>query len=207
MNDLVTKERPILFSGPMVRALLDGRKTQTRRVVKPQPTTPYNFPSNEKGSLAWFWHHDMEYDRWTRRMNRYGLPGDRLWVQEEHVIHGREFNLFDVSCLGERRCVKVADDELQKYKQRKIQETPRYMRARFMYRSFSRITLEITGVRVERLQDISEADAMAEGAPSGPAPEFSAQECFKALWQTINGKDSWDANPWVWVVGFKVLSK
>lgn len=232
------KERPILFSAPMVRAILDGKKTQTRRTVQPQPavhTSSVEFNTAEQAFVPWdnrCAHSGVSYQRNGAPIKcRYGRPGDRLWVQEEHVIHGYAFNLFDVSCSGDRRCVKVSDAELEKYKQRKIQKTPRLMRARFMYRSFSRITLEITGVRCERLHDISEPDAAAEGvernehmdgswsAEDGYLPYCShypdgcecfpatARDSFKGLWLKINGEKSWKANPWVWVVEFKRIAK
>lgn len=190
-------DRPILFSAPMVRALLAGTKTQTRRIIK----CPAYYQIEEKDDgKPWPWMYDGERDRDHFLPCPYGTPGDRLWVREAW------------------RAVWSSDDE-----------PPRVFNAgyRFWYeadsphqdgfgklrpsihmpRCASRITLEITDVRVERLQDISEADAMAEGAEpilvppdGGSAPHV---EGYRVLWESINGPGSWDANPWVWALSFK----
>jgi len=182
------KERPILFSGPMVRAILEGRKTQTRRVVKPQPGCD---PRDDE-------HLDMG-------RCPYGQPGDRLWVRE--AWHTDERDL-------EYARAKHEDA---------MSDSPIYYRADpendnagctwrpsiHMPRWASRITLEITRVRVERLQEISEKDAIAEGADPYLHPVHPGREGlrhvdgFRSLWESINGPGSWDANPWVWVIEFK----
>lgn len=225
------KERPILFSAPMVRALLAGTKTQTRRRVKPQPPMLQHAATFTSFSIGG---HDYRCP--------YGQPGDRLWVQEEHTVIRGGFYICTVryEADGEVAKCELTDRELALFRARKYPFAQ--CRARFMYRSFSRLVLELTGVRVERLNDITEAGAKAEGVffkdygrqcghhgrwqPVGdcPAPEHthpqlpgwqwretaSHTECldtargaFANLWNHVNGSGSWDANPWVWVLGFK----
>jgi hypothetical protein len=185
--------RPILMSAPMVRAILAGNKTQTRRVVK------YAAPDliDEDGWPL----RDMSADGAgeVRSACPYGQPGDRLWVRETWGEFRREPG----------RPIYRADDPLA------LGSSNPWKPSIHMPRCYSRITLEITGVRVERLQDISEADAKAEGAPC--VDEVSGHEVlfpqhskagtyrlgYRALWEQINGPGSWDANPWVWVVCFK----
>lgn len=194
------KERPILFSGEMVRAILDGRKTMTRRIVKPQPVYPEAYEPCRSvlhgDEILWFIKHAPEaFNRWRCP---FGGIGDRLWVRETWGTDGVHSNIIyaaDLSTVGQKIL----------YKRSPL----------FMSRSMSRITLEITNIRVERLQDISEADAEAEGlqyphadedqdgAPDA-AQSRSYRQSFKDLWQEINGKRaSWELNPWVWVIEFK----
>ena len=189
-------ERPILFSAPMVRAILAGTKTQTRRAVKgmalewlrPDGFTPEFTAAPENGLCP------------------YGQPGDRLWVREtfaEGIHQMAEVNhwAYAADLFGEQQ--RLGD---------------RWKPSIHMPRVASRITLEITGVRVERLQAISQEDARAEGVHrnvdglwSGGAWKHIAQpnrysdpcNAFCDLWASINGGESWDANPWVWVVEFK----
>lgn len=207
------KERPILFSGPMVRAILNGTKTQTRRVVKcpvwtggvdvierPRHTHVY-------GTVA------------TPIPCPYGLPGDRLWVRETWT-----------EVAGPCR-----DEDPEEFRRQRVGVVYRadspsdildgtWKPSIHMPRWASRLTLEVTGVRVERLQDISEADALAEGVQKdwfndgGESPGrylyFTAQtlegcghdsgvKAYRELWESINGPGSWEANPWVWVVKFR----
>ena len=208
------KERAILFSAPMVRAILAGTKTQTRRVVKLPHMNPLGqweptrFGGLDGGQLrdgstipeqGGIWH--------TRTGDHlgcpYGQPGDRLWLRESFQTH--------IGPFGESLiyAYKATDDE----------RLGPWRSPIHMPRQASRITLEVTGVRVERLQDISEKDAIAEGIePTMPNPghwnwkDYLAEGCqthavlsYKTLWESINGPGSWDANPWVWVVEFKVL--
>ena len=218
-------ERPILFSAPMVRALLAGTKTQTRRVVKMK--SHHQIEQRDDGS-DWPWMYDGDHDSDWWMPCPYGQPGDRLWVREtwqavsgndraRHIMtHPRP----DRGWL-EYAATPRADEPA--YKWRPSIHMPRWA---------SRITLEVTGVRVERLQDISEADALAEGisrlAPPAPPHEWSglnrftlngmgsgfcagsvswnsptAEALYLRLWEDINGPGSWEANPWVWVVEFK----
>jgi hypothetical protein len=202
------KERPILFSGSMVRAILEGRKWQTRRVVK--------------GAAGSFWDHKgwrpvvtcgriLEWETTNSRGARgvfgagaprpscpYGAPGDRLWVRETWAP------LVGGPCEpGNPVMYKATEPEADKWTWRP---------SIFMPRWASRITLEVTGVRVERLQEISRQDAKAEGLWPSPhnglemvngRPYGNAQLAFRALWESINGQGSWDANPWVWVIEFQ----
>jgi hypothetical protein len=238
------KTRPILFSGAMVRAILDGSKTQTRRFVKPQPAP--NAPHD--GGTTWTFrpkdglhvpYGTVGHLTVRERMGLpcpYGVPGDRLWVRETWGYRGALWS-------SERPDVQEYDIAYQADDQRKrytfASEPPglpkcptqgpdesteefyadtltRYWRSWrpsiHMPRWASRLTLEVTGVRVERLHDISEEDAMAEGAAvSNGHPELGAligagpshREGFAQLWRDINGVESWTANPWVWVVKFR----
>ncbi|PUE09033.1 hypothetical protein B9Z51_08875 [Limnohabitans sp. T6-5] len=224
------KERPILFSGPMVRALLCGTKTETRRVVKPQP---YIDPH---GNFCWNgWNYGQDFSgphiqaiasplpssRTGRVLCPYGKPGDRLWVRETFAdLRGTGIEHRPDPSGPLKRFAFAADhppgsngDEARK------EFGVKWKPSIHMPRAASRITLEITGVRVERLIDISEADAKAEGVTRTPYPDhflgpgLTPQEShvhrnlFAGLWKSINGADSWAANPWVWVVEFKRLEQ
>ncbi len=210
-------EKPILFSAPMVRALLAGTKTQTRRVVKPQfakEAAPVEMPATDPiggwvvGGHSGIWWCDAAANPDEAMRCPYGQPGDRLWVREAFAGSiAYERHGYPLKEWG-NKIWYIADGE-----PRSGQWTlPRP--SIHMPRALSRITLEVTGVRVERLQDISEADAQAEGAPS--ADLASGRECifphqgtyrwgFRLLWEQINGPGSWGANPWVWVVEFRRL--
>lgn len=195
------KERPILFSAPMVRAILAGTKTQTRRIVKPQPPDvvqsvyrPFpGEPNNWQGYGAGLIH-------WYGRCP-YGVPSDQLYVKEAWHTSG-EYN--------RRKPSELPDDAPIEYLEASDYGnyflTGRYRHARFMMRWMSRITLDITAVHVERLQDISEEDARAEGvkrhAP-GCVADVAYRAPYRTLWESINGRGSWYANPWVWVICFR----
>lgn len=191
-------DRPILFSAPMVRAILDGRKTQTRRVVKPQPV------DRGGGSLSISYaagkmNHMGPAGFMLEKLAQYGCPygktGDLLWVRESFAKDCDGY-VYKATCPWWDGLVK---------KKPSIH----------MPRSASRITLEITDVRVERLQDISDEDALEEGVTetefyenaerkvSAGAPWPAERLAFADLWQSINGTESWAANPWVWVISFK----
>jgi hypothetical protein len=196
MEAIKVRERPILFSGPMVRAILAGRKTQTRRVVKPQPRGDGITTINE--APGWW---DVAilpggFDNGgcmpiAEIKCPYGQPGDRLWVRETFAP-----NYFDTGGTAYRAEWRQYIDG--------ICGEPAWKPSTHMPRRFSRITLEITDVRVERLQEISEADAIAEGAqcPGVPA-SLTDRGAFAKLWNKINGPFAWDDNPWVWVVAFR----
>jgi hypothetical protein len=206
------KERPILFSGPMVRAILDGTKTQTRRVVMPSPEqdqllqvvvgssglhyvmdqTPIAYP-------------EIRRIRWDCP---YGQPGDQLWVRETFAdLNGTGIEHRPDPAGPLKRYAFASDhppgshgDEARK--EFGVKWTPSI----HMPRGASRISLEITGVRVERLQDIGRGDAEAEGW--NPATDVcSPLVWYVALWESLNGPGSWSANPWVWVLDFKNISK
>jgi hypothetical protein len=221
------KERPIIFSGEMVRAILDGRKTQTRRVINPA-----------------MWHLVEEVLRvngfWTfevmegQIISRYGYPSDRLWVKETHV-----FEKYEDEPVNNRPIFYHKGDDTE-YDEpywlcphyRATDPTPeldyseldgddgepkcKWRSSRFMPKWASRIKLEIINVRVERLQEISESDAEAEGIHLLGLPEKERYNhprkhivAFKELWNLFNAKRGceWDANPWVWVIEFKRIKK
>ena len=211
-----TKERPILFSGPMVRAILDGMKTQTRRALKVQPPKcdgrwSFIASSTEKGETGKFRYSwlDANGSAFTSRGREsglsyrcpYGSVGDRLWVREAWAV------VPHVSDNGPKH--KAKGDGTGATWRADWQGNPSGFKWRpsiHMPRWASRITLEITGVRVERLQDISNADALAEGVSVLPGHEDFLDEAiqgFEEIWNRINGPGSWDANPWVWVVEFR----
>lgn len=206
-------ERPILFSGPMVRALLDGTKTQTRRILK---SNCQEIGERDDGS-PWPWseHPDTSADHW--HACPYGQPGDRLWVREtfldtfgtgvEHRDQGGNLQryAFAADCLPG----SYGDEARKAY-------GLKWKPSIHMPRAASRILLEITGVRVERLQAIGEADARAEGVTIEDrhtvgycTGEFlpPSIRAYRDLWESINGAGSWDANPWVWVVEFRRVER
>ncbi len=222
------KERQILFSGPMVRALLrdENPKTHTRRMVNPQPEHP-GFASPSRRMLAT----DDEGDELYLHSATlgcaircpYGPVGDRLWGRETFFAYGRwetrfsakkgrdEWHFIDMTLECGRAYQYAADAPDVPLADNRGGVLPGWWRrpAIFMPRAASRITLEVTGVRIERLQDISEADAVAEGTFPGEY-EFdngegteTAIESYRCLWNSINGAESWGANPWIWVVEFK----
>lgn len=218
------RERPILFSAPMVRAILDGRKTQTRRIA----TKPVRHP--DLGNLytpgALVLEHEPQHV--IERACPHGRPGDQLWVRETFFAYGRwatrfspkkgrdEWHFIDMTSECDRAYQYAADNPDVPLSSGH-RPTPGWFRrpAIHMPRQVSRILLEITDVRVERLQDISEADAEAEGArcadeATGREVLFpSAAKCgsyrlhFRDIFEQINGPCSWYAKPWVWVIEFK----
>ncbi len=194
-------ERPILFSTPMVQAIMDERKTQTRRIVKPQgKATCFDVAMLKDGGERWPRNLDAD-ERFLSYMKcPYGGIGDVLWVRETWFDAGHYF-------------IYKADPTDNGFKWRP---------SIFMPKEACRIKLRITGVRVERLQGISEEDAKAEGC--GRAIEWmhdgkielieddhifydkaSHVTAYKSLWESINSKGSWDKNPWVWVIEFERL--
>ncbi len=195
------RERPILFSAPMVRALLAGTKTQTRRIVKSR-------------DLEWMDVHQGLREPDNAERCPYGQPGgDRLYVREAWAAPHAYDHLPPRLIPQDARIHYAATEDRGGLLWRPSIHMPRWA---------SRITLEVTGVRVERLQEISEADAKAEGADcltwSGiegtaadlidwPLKEVAHphRNGFAILWESINGPESWNANPWVWVVSFRRL--
>jgi hypothetical protein len=240
------KERPILFSSPMIRALLDGRKSQTRRLVKPGPSQKWLTPRifgevrrwAQDGTHPDWWKmavgqpttlihcgHEMDGGHIGSIRCPHGAPGDRLWVREAWNL-GRAL----------RNCEGTIDDEMD-WPGPIPKDDPRGKRllddwclgyaadggegkwrpSIHMPRWASRLTLEITAVRVERLQDISHEDVLAEGvapedilASEGARAEGTIRDLYRrgfaSLWSSIHGPGSWEANPWAWVVEFKRLS-
>ncbi|WP_396615482.1 hypothetical protein ACHZ97_14500 [Lysobacter soli] len=198
------RERPILFSAPMVRAILDGRKTQTRRVVKPFPDLV-----TDDGVPARFTPRDAELGRLGAVITcPHGQPGDRLWVRETwaHVPStayrcSTGVQQIDDPTSPGMAAVYAADWE---------RSAPgRWRPSIHMPRWACRLLLEVTAVRAERLQDISDDDARSEGCVGGhgsiPGYGYSATagEHFAHVWRELYGDDSWTANPWVWVIDFK----
>lgn len=206
------KERPILFSGPMVRAILDGRKTQTRRVIKPQPDFIRKSPFVPGG---------LEDDHGYGIKIKYE-PGDRLWVRETWAAispdDSEDHSIDD--CTIEYRA--DTDNPLPNNWPLEDKDDPacgRWRPSIHLPRRFSRIALEITGVRVERVQDISEADALAEGiikaTKDGNLYKYGLEnwpwrdwhlnyfDAWNQLWESVHGPDAWQKNQWCWVVEFK----
>lgn len=239
-------ERPILFSGPMVRALLAGRKTQTRRVLKRQPqrhyweciegyelrSTPTNLVTVD-GKVAVQFHHRIplnsheDVEPWN--VCPYGQPGDRLWVREAFLFP-KSLDDLSPAEVGDKALdagysapwcptqyevdgARRTAQEWASFMTPPTEAVPGRLRASMhMPRWASRITLEITEVRVERLQSISEADAIDEGLQSTdggawlPGPCDHPEWAYHLLWDQINGEGSWAANPWVWAVSFHLVA-
>ncbi|MBB3142787.1 hypothetical protein [Halomonas organivorans] len=229
------KERPILFNDEMVRTLLDGRKTQARRLLKPQPgTTPDDYP----GAPGHWWpcnavhsmvHVERElqnkaggWEGFAGTVCPFGQPGDRLWVREAHG--------YEIRSVGGTPHEQIAyraskPNAVSCYDCNGVEQPMKWRPSIHMPRWACRLLLEVTAVRVERLQDISRFDACREGiyaedhdwresefylpnvayrsSPSAGVRYSSARHAFEELWASINGPDSWAANPWVWVVEFR----
>lgn len=234
------KERPILFSAPMVRALLDGRKTQTRRVVKqlmrdegrafifrdgrvwasmlPSELAPLdeNPPRSVFGGEVIFDGNGQCFTpvvvgkgpkgEGNRLECPYGQPGDRLWVKENWWAVeltgcgiGKPFLVFDDEIVGKEPMPAV---------ERPLVHVRRYGRKSpiHMPKKYARIFLEIIDVRVERLNEINEADAEAEGPTPKWFGDFGVEKwtsAYRNLWIDINGHGSWEVNPWVWALTFR----
>ncbi|HCT3928055.1 TPA: hypothetical protein OTT35_001198 [Citrobacter koseri] len=206
-------ERGMIFNAEMVRAILDGRKTQTRRIMENQPAgdgpdTPALI-RNVDGGFQWYGH----YGESSIFNCPFGAVGDRLWVRET-------FRLFDssVECSCEDHCSCSCYHGKPLYRANGDDTECRWTPSIHMPRWASRITLEITSVRVERLNDISQEDALAEGMElTGWEPTYSDPDSggevwtpydnFAELWQSIYGVGSWLSNPWVWVIEFKRIEE
>lgn len=206
---IMTKQRPIIFNTEMVRAILDGRKTQTRRPVNPALVQSERLPLETSKGIFKFWCSDEV-------SSPFGLVGDQLWVRETFCIgkyeaedkspeYGGE-ELYISQCFGDNDVI---------YKQHAVDIGCNLLEATWkpsihMPRSAARIILEVTDVRVERLNDISEQDAINEGCDYPEIPgmgwKFKAAFNFKFLWKKIYGEQSLKLNPWVWVIEFKVIS-
>lgn len=202
------KARPILFSAPMVRAILSGAKTQTRRVVRP----PGKF-TNKPGDVMlpmtvkakWInayghsrgWRMSAgSFNMWSDPFEcPYGAPGDHLWVRESWAANATLNKRKPVDLRGEKIYYRATYSNDSHFAWRPSIHMPRWA---------SRITLEVLSVRVERLQEITEADAKAEGiVASSVGGELNHRGRFHDLWDSINGKrHPWSSNPWVWVVSF-----
>ncbi|MDX7275307.1 morphogenetic protein [Serratia marcescens] len=188
------KERPVIFNGEMVHAILDGRKTQTRRVINPQPTLSERTGFNWNGAAYGI---GSTYRDTVRNFANcfkvcpFGQVGDRLWVRETWAPESIDAE--DGSYSPDYRATANGQPL-----------DGRWTPSIHMPRWASRILLEITGVRVERLNDISDGDAIREGCS---AADMKSGDCvsdvFARLWSSIYGEESWRANPWVWVIEFR----
>lgn len=201
-----SKERPILFNAEMVQAILSGRKTQTRRIMG-------NQPAGQDLETVHVRHNDDFNFQWYGNLGESGYfpcplgkPGDQLWVRETWNKHGGLLTYrADHDWIEEMRKATVCP--------------AKWVPSIHMPRWASRINLLITGVRVERLNDISDADAMSEGIDADRLAESqdhydciadhnmtgrpTAKGYFSSLWQSIYGEENWEANPWVWVINFE----
>lgn len=191
------KERGMIFNGEMVRAILDGRKTQTRRIVKPQPELTKGSGFSWNGALYGAGSDDRETNRNFAHVKcPHGKPGDRIWVRETWAEAGAGAPDLKLYCANYPEHIPSHYENVPKA------EDVRWTPSIHMPRWACRILLEITNVRVERLRSMSQDDARAEGviAASGP---MEAGLAFRELWDSIYGEDSWRDNPWVWVIEFK----
>ncbi len=198
-------ERGMIFNAEMVRAILDGRKTQTRRPVKPQPELTERSGFSWNGALYGAGSDERETNRnFAHAKCPYGKPGDRIWVRETWARYNIDHDSHDMA-----------------YRATTPEDWPKGGRWRpsiHMPRWASRILLEITNIGVQRLNSISQADAAREGLIRLPATgryclnqgdqyfggaSHDAREVFSWLWESIYGEDSWQANPWVWVIELK----
>lgn len=199
-------DRPILFSAPMVRAILAGAKTQTRRELRVQPFStndPQHAEPRARGNWVWMAFDDRPRYSFATGDFRcpYGVPGDRLWVREA----------FRLCAEADATPPRDTDAAYRVWYEADAPHQPGAGKLRpgmFMPRWASRITLEVVGVRVERLQAISEADALAEGVQMDctDVERFCARAAYRTLWNEINGPGSWAANPWAWAVEFKQVT-
>jgi hypothetical protein len=207
------RELPILFSAPMVQALINGMKTQTRRVMKPQPVKNGSFYEwagagwSNDGPLTPVPGHSLS------ERCPYGKPGDILWVRETLMQEGE----LGIKYKADNCWINedlIPDDYGPYGGEYSFRTIPNI----YMPKWAARIWLKVWEVRIERLQDITEENAKAEGVEpyhladmnsvgeSREGPSIAYWAAFADLWQAINGLNSWEANPWVWVVKFKVLS-
>lgn len=202
------KERGMIFNGEMTRAILDGRKTQTRRIMKVQPSedfTPMNMALETDYKARWYTPGVVDKDGYLQPASKkvfgvsnenegyscpFGAVGDRIWVRETWARYNIDQNSHDIAY----RATTPAD----------WPEEGRWRPSIHMPRWASRILLEITNVRVERLKSISDGDAIREGCSTA---DMKSGDCvadvFARLWASIYGSDSWNANPWVWVIELK----
>jgi hypothetical protein len=200
------KSRPMIFSTPMVQALLAGRKTQTRRIFKDANEVKTVYPPDFEID-SWF-----IYDANGKRIKTvgcpYGVVGDRLWVRET-TIHAEEYGYKEPIYVASELGDAVLESGLRPNPDDHADVEPhdiKLRRSMFMPRKFCRIYLEITDIWVERVQDICDADVSAEGIEfSGIGGGMNLHQNYCGLWSKINGNQSWIENPWVWVIEFKVV--
>lgn len=194
----MVKEIPMLFSTPMVQAIREGRKTQTRRMVNPQPVVKNGLWTYRDPWHEWYNMTDGLFAQNIKTISKWKI-GDLIWVRETHFKNGDEWiYLADGTCCGK----------------------PKWKPSLHMPKEAARIWLRVTTVNVERLNEISADDAVCEGVTKSMRNSFgySSEESeesfnftqsihtYRLLWESINGSGSWDKNPWVWVISFEVLS-
>lgn len=235
-------DRPILFSAPMVRALIEGRKTQTRRVINPLPSQVKHWSASFNECPSATIGTSPDYDeRWVQFEHPKGGPytarplrpdiGDRLWVRESYYHRGHWEPVPGAATKqGRQKWAFIPADDVLLFDAPEIYRLGRHSAdpatvawhkrlGRFMPRWASRMTLDVTEVHVERLQDISEADAIAEGAEAfdlqcderlsnadriGLHGIMSHRRGYERLWNSINGDGAWEANPWLMAISFNV---
>lgn len=197
-------ERPIIFSAGMVQRILQGRKSQTRRVLKTQPRLhPLTTRVDEEGFI--WWSHCVGHETRGGKPCPYGKPGDRLWVREtwqawaefDKTTPAEMVGLSETGVYQSDGCTGINYGKSWASKVRSPLHMPRWA---------SRLILEITGVRVERLQDISVNDACAEGAPiydDDPHQTHAVLTWFESIWEDIHGEGAWKRNEWVWAISFR----
>jgi len=222
------REKPILFSTPMVQAILDGRKTMTRRIVKPQPDDSglwnhTQYPMSLESTIEGWWG-TVEQTGESKEFKCKWNVGDLLWVKETtcQVMLDHTHDLLeganDKSLIVYK--ANVHEDWMQYAKEK---YSYKWKPSIFMPRSAARIFLEVTNIRIERLQDINVESCIAEGIEKINKKDgqftwknytdlsnldwFTVGESFRSLWNSINGESSWDENPWVWVIEFKRIEK
>lgn len=206
-------ERPILFRGPLVRAILEGRKTQTRRPVKPQPEPGQEIRRRTHPLTDWWLVKNDRLNTWQGIKCPYGQPGDRLWVRETWCPARGLASCVSWKILMSPTGAALAPGIFYRADSESIYDRRDELRWRpsiHMPRHFSRLTLEITGVRAERLQDISEDDYIAEGVKRDALHGIGKslpRAYFVNSWNATYGARGlgWDANPWVWVIEFRRL--
>ena len=213
-------DKPIIFSAPMVRALMDWRKTQTRRVLKVQPPEPCEFAGFYSVPLSGAFQCRFQGDTtiYTQRLPY--APGDRLWVREAHYMtytDDYEIAVYAEDANAVREHFDLINSIAAQHNLADTWKAP-HLRLRspiHMPRWASRLTLTVTDVRVQRLQDISAADSIAEGVQCGTCEFMNTSACngrgcfasiaaFQALWNSLHGPDAWEANPWVAAYSFTV---
>ncbi|VVE90302.1 hypothetical protein [Pandoraea bronchicola] len=234
----MVRERPILFSAPMVRAILDGTKTQTRRVLKKQPIVsqrnPPYYSDVEPGDLficpdmlptgpdrlsviaectSPGTYHCMGQTTFAEKHSPYGVAGDRLWVRETWQHSNHPLGPYDDDCLVFYRADYLDDPHGPDGEKSPEGKYRNWRPSIHMPRTAARTLLDVTGVRIERLNSISDQDCIAEGIGltggaegvllTGDLLESLPRAHFRQLWESISGPGSWDANPWVWVVEFQ----
>lgn len=239
----MSKEHPILFSGPMIQALLEGRKTLTRRIVNPKTPEDFALMVNMNAGI----NVQQQIDELIRCSSPFGQVGDALWVRENFRVNSWSPEEFEMTFryeadkaisnqivienedmynrLWEQSCedlIKAGyeidpDENFSNYDVDKLRLRPSI----HMPRSVSRLQLENTNIHIERLQDISEDDAIAEGIDKNISGDGRLvyknyfedatswhrhpQDSYRTLWQTLHGIESWYVNPWVWVLGLKKI--